>query len=278
MTPNEERAVEALNRHGFRPAESRAYVALLQENPATGYQLSSRAGVPRSAIYDVLRRLNEMGAVQAVNARPARYIPVAPQQLERLLEMRFQHDLNDLRDCLARLATDVPEVLTQTFDGYANVLSHARALIEEAERAVHLSGWPKELAALRPSIAAAEAEGRQVVVFGFASPGTNFPGRVLSYGIPEEVLRPSWSPRLTVVRDASEVLIANVEHPDVSRGLVTSDSALVEVAINNLVLDVTLFGQRRGEEVSSVVGGLVGNVAPIDEWLAEHPSEERPLG
>lgn len=273
MTPNEERAVDALNRHGFRPAESRAYVALLQENPATGYQLSSKAGVPRSAIYDVLRRLNEMGAVQAVHARPARYIPVAPGQLERLLEMRFQQDLSDLRDALSRLNTDVPDVLTQTFDGYANVISHSKSLIDAATRSVHISGWPDELTALRQTLDEAVGRGVKVVTFSFAAPGEGFPGIVLSYDIPEDVLRPGWGPRLSIVRDAEEVLIGNVEDPDHSRGLLTSDSALVGVAVNNLVLDITLFGQRRHRDIGDVVSGLVKIAAPIDEWLAAHEAE-----
>lgn len=51
--------VEAdLTRIGFTEYEAKVYLALLRENPATGYQLSKSSGVPRSMVYEALGRLH----------------------------------------------------------------------------------------------------------------------------------------------------------------------------------------------------------------------------
>ena len=47
--------VPALVALGFSLNESRAYAALLQDSPATGYEVGVRAQIPRSAVYGVLR-------------------------------------------------------------------------------------------------------------------------------------------------------------------------------------------------------------------------------
>ncbi|MEJ2150164.1 MAG: helix-turn-helix domain-containing protein, partial [Chloroflexota bacterium] len=47
---------------GFTEYEAKVYVALLQEYPATGYQISKKSGVPRSMVYEALGRLHARGA------------------------------------------------------------------------------------------------------------------------------------------------------------------------------------------------------------------------
>ena len=49
---------EELAAIGFTEYEAKVYLALLEENPSTGYQLSKLSGVPRSMVYDALRRLH----------------------------------------------------------------------------------------------------------------------------------------------------------------------------------------------------------------------------
>jgi hypothetical protein len=43
---------------------------------------------------------------------------------------------------------------------------------------------------------------------------------------------------------------------------------LVEMAIANLVLDITLFSQREGIDVSDTVERLTQRLAPIDQLLS----------
>ena len=71
---------------------------------ATGYELAARGGVPRSAIYGVLKRLEQAGLVNAVRGKPARYIPLAPERLIEHLESRFSRDIKDFRDAVTQVS------------------------------------------------------------------------------------------------------------------------------------------------------------------------------
>jgi hypothetical protein len=49
---------------------------------------------------------------------------------------------------------------------------------------------------------------------------------------------------------------------------VTDEEALVEMALSNLILDITLYGERRGVDTRDVVTLLTAHMAPVDDLLA----------
>jgi sugar-specific transcriptional regulator TrmB len=63
---------------GFTEYEAKAYLALLEKAPLTGYAVASGSGVPRSRIYEVLAGLVRQGAVVQSHGEPARYAPCRP--------------------------------------------------------------------------------------------------------------------------------------------------------------------------------------------------------
>ena len=90
--------VPALVALGFSLNESRAYAALLQESPATGYEVGVRAQIPRSAVYGVLRRLVKAGAARSIAGTPERFAPAAAEDLLVLLRKRFDTSTEQLED------------------------------------------------------------------------------------------------------------------------------------------------------------------------------------
>ncbi len=52
-----ENMLDILKNLNFTEYESKAYLALLQESPLTGYAVAKKSGVPRSKIYEVLESL-----------------------------------------------------------------------------------------------------------------------------------------------------------------------------------------------------------------------------
>ena len=81
--------VAALVALGFSLNESRAYHALLQESPATGYEVGVRASIPRSAVYGVLRRLVSAGAARSIAWTPERFAPAPSDEVLTVLRKRF---------------------------------------------------------------------------------------------------------------------------------------------------------------------------------------------
>ena len=129
----EDRVVAVMKRFGYTGTDARTYIAVLRHHPATGYELAARGGVPRSAIYGVLKRLEQAGLVNAVRGKPARYIPLAPERLIEHLESRFSRDIKDFRDAVTQVSGPDTTTLTWTVSGYEAQLAEAERLIDNAE-------------------------------------------------------------------------------------------------------------------------------------------------
>src|SRR5258708_13049858 len=88
--------LDSLTALGFSTNEARAYRGLLATSPATGYEIAQRASIPRSAIYAVLKRLEDDGLVARVEETPARYAPLPASDLLGVLRRRFHRSLDGL--------------------------------------------------------------------------------------------------------------------------------------------------------------------------------------
>ena len=251
---------------GFTANAARVYLALLKHNPATGYELAGSSGVPRSAIYNLLATLESQGLVSALRGKPARYVPLPPESLCRLLEARFSRGIEELQDSLSHLEGLEPPAPTWTVQGYTEMLDHARSLIGSAEQSIHISLWRREAEALAGPLRKAQESGVRVVLFSF-TPLPEGVGDQLSYGIPEERLEQYWSHRIILLVDNCRVLVGGTGRGERSRVVVTEEEALVEMARSNLVLDITLFGERSGTDTSELVSNLKAHLAPIDELM-----------
>ena len=268
MSQVEDKISSALGEHGFTKSEARAYVALLKAHPATGYELAARAGVPRSAIYAVVKRLAATGAIRVVTDKPKRYSPMAPAQLLRMLSQRMTQNLEALERAFDDLQCGVPEASTWTLTGYDAILDRAASMIDEAQKSVHVSLWSREATRLASAFARAHERGISSIAFSFtALPPID--ARCLSYGLREEDLAPHWDHKLVLVTDQGRGLIGTVANSEDARAVETDEPAVLDMAINNLVLDVTLFGERTRQDTGDVVSELANRFAPIDELLDE---------
>ena len=81
MADLQEELITLLQQFGLSRNACKAYVSLLKNNPATGYEISAQSAIPRSAIYATLNRLESMGLVNSEGDTPKKYIPLAPSQL-----------------------------------------------------------------------------------------------------------------------------------------------------------------------------------------------------
>lgn len=74
-------AISRLTDLGFTKYEALAYLILLEEHPATAYEISKRGALTKGNVYTALVSLVQKGAVQPVSNDPVRYAPVAPHAL-----------------------------------------------------------------------------------------------------------------------------------------------------------------------------------------------------
>jgi|SRR5579884_681813 len=158
--------LEMLRQLGWGDYEARAYLALLQHSPATGYRVGKESGVPVAKVYEALARLVERGAVRLLPAEEgetAQYVPIAPDEVMAGLRARHLQMLDSLTRELMALhtpAAQTPEAVW--LKGRAPVLGRAHALLTAATSSVALAlprGWES---ALRSESEAARARSIRV--------------------------------------------------------------------------------------------------------------------
>jgi sugar-specific transcriptional regulator TrmB len=263
-----DRALKSMQQLGFTASEARIYLWLLRHHPATGYEVAARSGVPRSAVYHTLGRLAGMGVIAAVSGKPARYVPLAPDKLVALMAARHKGSLDDLETALRSLEVRPAEASTATLVGYSAVMDQAKAMIAQSKKTLVASLWSREAHALSSALKQRVRRGVEVILFSF-TPVALEGAQVFSYGLPEEALAREWRHKLILVADLGRVLVGGAEETDDNRAVVTDETTLVEMALSNLVLDITLFGQRMGVETGAAVQRLTTHMAPVDELLRD---------
>jgi HTH-type transcriptional regulator, sugar sensing transcriptional regulator len=267
--------VPALVALGFSLNESRAYAALLQESPATGYEVGVRAQIPRSAVYGVLRRLVKAGAARSIAGSPERFAPAPAEDLLVLLRKRFDASTEQLEEAVRRI--DVTPKAPDAFSvrGYQRILEEAERLIRGAQHRVVVSGWPREIEQLAAELKRAAKRRVYVVTFSHAEL-PQLPGEVFTYGLDEKSLEEFWKHRLVVVSDDRRSLIGATEMADTDNAVISETPAIAEIATSQVALDITLLSQRTQRDIEGVMAKMLGQrVGRLDTLLSKKEGDPR---
>lgn len=271
--------IQPLEALGFTLNEARAYAALLQRGASTGYEVGQHAGIPRSAVYGVLRKLVSTGAARSVAPRdgePERFVPTPPDALVAILRKRFDTNTTTLEEAARRLDTtpDSPDVYGVR--GYLRVMEEAERLIATAKRQLVISGWPREIVQLRPELEKAKKRKVFIVVFSHAGLPDDLPGEIFTYGLAESDLESFWKHRLVVVSDDGRTLVGATEQGVQDGAVVSATAAIAELATSQVALDVTLLAQRIKRDVEPVMAKMLGHrVGSLDALLARKGSGKK---
>jgi HTH-type transcriptional regulator, sugar sensing transcriptional regulator len=261
--------VPALVALGFSLNESRAYAALLQDSPATGYEVGVRAQIPRSAVYGVLRRLVKAGAARSIAGTPERFAPAAAEDLLVLLRKRFDSSTDQLEQAIRSIDTSPAAPDAFSVRGYQRILEEAERLIRGAQHRLVLSGWPREIEQVSAELKRAAKRKVYIVVFSHAELPP-LPGEVFSYGLEEKALEEFWKHRFVVVADDMRSLIGATEMGDLDTAVVSETTAIAEIVTSQVALDITLLTQRTGRDIEGVMAKMLGpRVGRLDTLLSK---------
>jgi HTH-type transcriptional regulator, sugar sensing transcriptional regulator len=89
MSINENTKI-ALREMGLNAYEIDAYIVLLEEGQLTAMEISQKAKVPYSKMYEVLNSLKEKGWIKSSESRPFKYYPVPPLEAARYTKLRLE--------------------------------------------------------------------------------------------------------------------------------------------------------------------------------------------
>ena len=212
---------------GFTEYEAKVYLALLKDHPATGYQISKQAGIPRSMVYEALGRLDVRGAVlKTEEAKAMLYRPMSPDALLGRLTDDLQRRIETLLPGLQTLYTTRDEGHLWTFTGEDPVLSYAQDMIANVQNEAMLVLTDSNLNRLRQVITAAHERG--VSIGALLTGEGNLEVGEVSYHPPRESQLHKLTDSLVVVVDEQEVLIASSD-PTSYSATVTTNANMVQI-------------------------------------------------
>jgi sugar-specific transcriptional regulator TrmB len=160
--------IAALIRLGFSQYEAQAYTALVGQQPMNGSEVSKRAGMPPSKVYETLARLEAKGAVLVNHSEPVRYSAVPHADVLASLRAKFDADLGTASAALDQLpATDEPGLVWSLHDKDAIDRAFIR-VITGARAGIFAGIWDEELDQLGPQLEAASQRGIEthVAIYG----------------------------------------------------------------------------------------------------------------
>lgn len=259
-----EALMELLIGTGMTRNEALAYLTLLEDDGGqglTGYEVAARSKVPRSAVYGVLRKLEEGGAAFSHGADPARYVAIEPSRLVQGLRRGAVARLDALEVELQRLPSRARPEPVWILSSYDEVLGRIEALIRTARESLVLSLWPRELQRLLPALREVSSKVHRVLF----SPGPlalDLPGYHVWTGALSGDAVVGWDHKAVVVVDGREALMGGAEVNADNQAVLTTNSSLVGIALDHVVLDITLLAGRLGKDPAVAVGPLLRTRLP----------------
>jgi sugar-specific transcriptional regulator TrmB len=198
---------------GFTEYEAKTYFTLLKVNPATGYQISKEAGIPRSMVYEALGRLLNRGAILALpQGDTTRYAPVPVNALLDSLRHTYEDALDRALESLSKYEKPVPSEQVWNIEGREAILSCARELIRDSKDEVALSVSDETLLALLPELRTAHDRGVRIRILICGEAEIEF-GQVVRHPQAESALQ-QIEDNIVVVADGAHALVGGVGSDD----------------------------------------------------------------
>jgi sugar-specific transcriptional regulator TrmB len=156
---------------GFTDYEAQAYLALLQDSPATAYQVSKDSGLPRPNIYAALESLTKKGAAQPVTESPVRYVPVQPEVLFARMLQDVNSQCRRVADKLSRLRRQTGEEYVWSLRGEETIRAKIEDMIETAQSHVWIKAHARIVQEHHDKLLRTAARGVQVILILFGDSG-----------------------------------------------------------------------------------------------------------
>lgn len=199
---------------GFTDYEARIYVQLLKTSPATAYEISKAAGVPRANAYAALEALAQRGAVLPVNEEPLRYVAAPPKTLLEGIARQTRMLCGDLSAQLSALAPVSEDAYVWTAHGDIAVQDKIEAMIAESRRSIWIKAADDIIRRHKPSLQKAAARGvaMMIVLFGKDADEFRFNKNCRVYIHESDGTRMGTADNLfTIAVDHQKMLTANME-------------------------------------------------------------------
>jgi HTH-type transcriptional regulator, sugar sensing transcriptional regulator len=167
--------IKILQNLGFTEYESKAYIALLQKAPLSGYAIALNSGVPRSKIYEVLEGLVGRGEVLASHGSPVLYTPLSPKELIGLKRRRTEINFDAAEEALEsfEFSTENRENIWN-ITGREEILHRIKEVLANSEQRILLEIWGEDAELIKDELKDAENRGVEIYIVSYGTMNFDF--------------------------------------------------------------------------------------------------------
>jgi len=250
---------EILQDIGFSINEAKVYVALISKHPINGYEVAKRSNITRTMVYDILNRLEQKGAVKQIIENDTKlYSPLPYKELLKKFREDYSSKIDAAEAALDNLRCEENNNnYIINISDYESMVQEIRTLIQSANREIYISIWEEEALLFKDDFEKALEKGVEITAFSFNKLPLKLTNS-FTYGIPSEELKKIWNRRrIIIVVDRERILIGEGNDQIEEISIITSNTMLIELAIDQMLLDIIhLHELRRGgylpDEITSI--------------------------
>lgn len=230
---------EQLKSLGFTTNEAKAYLALLECQPATAYEIAKKAGLPTSKIYETVARLVNRAVFQATEDETGtqQYYALNASDLMKSIRNKIIADTEQLLPELQKVPSNNQNNLIWPLLDDSQVQIKTLDNIHQAKKSILVSLWPEELAWSERALLDAETRGVRIALVHFGEP-TRKIGATYHHHVEETLYNEKGGRGLTIVVDGSQVVIANFRAGGEVDGAWSRNPSFVTVAEDYIKHDV----------------------------------------
>lgn len=223
---------------GFTDYEAKAYIALLQKNPATAYEIAKNAAVPTSKVYEVLVKLAEKGVISEFDDQNKRkYIPMPPDEMIDSYRSRIDNTLDRLKISLKNINQENELAYIWNITDYDYLIDKAQRMIDEAEKTLLISIWPEEYDLLQVGLNKAAKLGVKSAMVHFGHINAPF-GQMFPHPIEDTIYAEKGGRGLVIVSDSQEVLFGKINERNEVQGANSMNEGFVAIAEDYIKHDI----------------------------------------
>lgn len=135
--------IESLQQLGLTSYEAKVLIALTRYGSGNVADIHALSGIPRSAVYGVLTKLNDKGIIETQNIKPMRYRALAPAQVIDRLKVNYENAVETSLEQLEKIYhapdTSVEEDGVWNISGVKNVTDKIVQMLDSAKEEIILA-------------------------------------------------------------------------------------------------------------------------------------------
>ncbi len=222
----------------FTEYEAKAYLALLEKAPLTGYAVSLNSGVPRSKIYQVLGGMVSRGDIMISQENTPLYFPLSPGELIDQRKQRAEQTYEQAQVALEQyISSSSNRENIWNISGHEMIINRVKEAIKTAKHRILIEVWKEDAEELRSVLEEAAHRGVKIYIVSYGYLDYDF-ANVYQHDDSEQITEDFDGRWLIFSMDDREIVAGIVSLGEESRAAWTSHPGLVipitEVIIHDL--------------------------------------------